>query len=164
MKKYFFLLLMGLACAVGTHAQDLSTFRLYHPEEDAAAGLLNAEHEAEAAHKHVFVQIGGNWCIWCARFYELSKNDPQIDSAFKANYVVYHLNYSKENENLPILAKLGYPQRFGFPVFVILNSQGNTLHIQNSGYLEQGKGYNKGQIISFLNDWSPRALDPSTYR
>jgi len=59
---------------------------------------------------------------------------------------------------------LGHPERFGFPVFVILNTEGTLVHIQNSSYLEQGKGYNKGQIISFLNDWSPRALDPATYK
>ena len=145
-------------------AQDLSTFHAYHPEEDAAAGLKEAVRQAGLSHKNVFVQIGGNWCIWCARFYQLSTTDVQIDSAFNANYVVYHLNYSTENRNLPLLASLGYPQRFGFPVFVILNEKGVPVHIQNSSYLEQGKGYNKSQIITFLDDWSPRALDPATYR
>jgi thiol:disulfide interchange protein len=163
-KYILFCLLSGLACEEAIQAQDLAAFHLYHPEEDAAAGIQNALIQAKATHKNLFVQIGGNWCIWCARFYELSTGDPQIDSAFKANYIVYHLNYSKENENLPIMARLGHPERFGFPVFVILNTEGTLVHIQNSSYLEQGKGYNKGQIISFLNDWSPRALDPATYK
>jgi hypothetical protein len=165
MRYLLFCCICLLGCAGGTlRAQDLSSFHLYHPEEDGAAGIRRAIGEAAAAHKNVFIQIGGNWCVWCAKFYELSTTDPQIDSAFKANYIVYHLNYSRENRNLPILAGLGYPQRFGFPVFVILNSQGTPVHIQNSSYLEQGKGYNKSQIISFLNDWSPQALDPATYR
>jgi thiol:disulfide interchange protein len=163
MKQYILICALIGGFSLGLSAQDLSTFHVYRPEEDAVASLQQAVQTAAAAHKNVFVQIGGNWCIWCARFYQLSTSDPQIDSAFKADFIVYHLNYSKENLNLPILAKLGYPQRFGFPVFVILNSTGAPVHIQNSEYLEQGKGYNKEKIISFLNDWSPKALDPTTY-
>lgn len=153
-----------LAAATGLHAQDLKKFNLYHPEENAVEGIDNAVKKAKAEHKNVFVQIGGNWCIWCARFYEFSQNDPQIDSTFKANYVVYHLNYSKENKNLPVLAKLGYPQRFGFPVFVILNEKGERLHTQNSGYLEEGKGYSKEKILDFLKGWTVKALDPAFYK
>ena len=81
----------------------------------------------------------------------------------KANYVVYHLNYSKENKNEKLLAKYGFPQRFGFPVFLILNEKGELIHTQNSGYLEEGKSYNTKTVIGFLNDWSPKALDPKQY-
>lgn len=164
MKYILLFLLAGVISREAAMGQDMGAFHLYHPEEDAAAGIKDAVKLAKEGHKNVFVQIGGNWCIWCARFHELSTSDPQIDSAFKANYIVYHLNYSKENENLPMLARFGHPERFGFPVFVILNAEGTPVHIQNSSYLEQGKGYNKGQIISFLNDWSPQALDPATYK
>jgi thioredoxin-related protein len=163
MSKNILFLLLITASSGDLRSQDLSTFHLYHPEENAAAGIAGAVRNAAAAHKNVFIQIGGNWCIWCARFHEMSTNDPQVDSAFNANFVVYHLNFSRENENLPTMATLGFPQRFGFPVFVILNSQGTLLHIQNSGYLEERKGYNKEKVISFLNDWSPKAVDPATY-
>jgi hypothetical protein len=157
-------LLAGLLAGAGTlRAQDLPGFHAYHPEEDAAAGVQRAIRSAAAVHKNVFLQIGGNWCTWCARFYDLCEHDMQIDSAFRANYIVCHVNFSRENENLPLMAMLGYPQRFGFPVFVILNDKGTVVHIQNSEYLEQGKGYNKEKIISFLNDWSPKALDPASY-
>lgn len=163
MKKYLLLASVLVALCGRLWAQDLNTFHAYHPEEDAAAGLQKVVKAASAAHKNVFVQIGGNWCIWCARFAELTSADHQLDSALNANFIVYHLNYSKENMNLPLLAMLGYPQRFGFPVFVILNDKGTPVHIQNSEYLEQGKGYNKEKILSFLNDWSPKALDPASY-
>jgi thiol:disulfide interchange protein len=163
MKKYGLLAAVLIALCGGLRAQDLNTFHAYHPEEDAAAGLQRAVKAASTAHKNVFVQIGGNWCIWCARFAELTSADHQLDSALNEGFIVYHLNYSKENMNLPLLARLGYPQRFGFPVFVILNDKGSPVHIQNSEYLEQGKGYNKEKILSFLNDWSPKALDPASY-
>lgn len=151
------------AATLGAAAQDLTTFHGYDPKADAESGLAAAIKDAKAAHKNVFVEIGGNWCIWCARFYQLSTTDHQIDSAMNADYVVYHLNYSEENMNRPIMARLGHPERFGFPVFVILTPDGTPVHIQNSSYLEQGKGYNKQQIIGFLNDWSPAALNPASY-
>jgi thioredoxin-related protein len=112
----------------------------------------------------VFIQIGGNWCIWCARFNDLVTKDGSIDSLISANYVVYHLNYSKENKNEALLAKYGYPQRFGFPVFLILDGNGKLLHTQNSGYLEKDKGYDREKVMGFFSDWTPSALDPKQYK
>jgi hypothetical protein len=62
------------------------------------------------------------------------------------------------------LEKFGYPQRFGFPVFLILNGTGELLHSQNSVYLEEGKGYNEKTVAGFLSDWSPSAFDPKRYK
>ena len=103
--------------------------------------------------------------MWCARFHEFISNDKQIDSLVSANYVVYHLNYSKENYNAKLLAKYGYPQRFGFPVFLILDGDGKLLQTMNSWYLEDGnKSYVKEKVMEFFTDWSTKALDPKAYK
>ena len=57
------------------------------------------------------------------------------------NFVVYLLNYSTETKNLVYLARLGFPQRFGFPVLVEMDAGGRRLHIKDSSLQEQGKGY-----------------------
>jgi thioredoxin-related protein len=146
-------------------SQDLKKFNLYKPEENAGQKIAEAVKQAKAANKHVFIQIGGNWCIWCARFNDFVTTDNSIDSLISTNYIVYHLNYSEENKNQKILAKYGYPQRFGFPVFLILDGKGKLLHTQNSGYLENGlKSYKKEAVTGFLTDWSPAALDPAQYK
>ena len=163
MKKYLLLLLLSNIVLL-VSAQDMEKFKLYNPTENANAELNKAIKLAAAQGKHVFVQIGGNWCVWCARFHEYINMDKQIDSLIKADYIVYHLNYSTENRNPDILARFGYPQRFGFPVFIILNGKGEKLHIQNSEYLEQDKSYNKRKIMEFLEAWSPGALDPVRYK
>lgn len=149
--------------AVDLPAQDLSKFNLYKPKEDASKAISAAVKQAKASKKNVFVQIGGNWCIWCARFNDLVTTDKSIDSLVEKNYVVYHLNYSKENLNKPILAKYGFPQRFGFPVFLIIDGNGKLIHTQNSAYLEQGKGYDREKVIGFFNDWTPSVFDPKKY-
>jgi hypothetical protein len=77
---------------------------------------------------------------------------------------VYHLNYSPDNLNKPIFEKYGFAQRFGFPVFIILDGNGNRIHTQNSAYLEEGKGYNKQKVLDFLNSWTPASLDPANYK
>ena len=146
-------------------SQDLSKFKLYSPDENAEQKIDEAVKQAKKEGKHVFIQIGGNWCIWCARFHDFVTTDHSIDSLIKANYVVYHMNYSEENHNSKLMAKLGYPQRFGFPVFLVLDGKGKVLHTQNSGYLEDGKkSYKKDLVMHFLRDWRPAALDPKEYK
>jgi thiol:disulfide interchange protein len=161
--RIFLPISLCLFIAISTQAQDMAKFKLYNPAENAEQSLQKAIAKAKATGKHVFVQVGGNWCIWCARFNDFTHADKQIDSAINAGFVVYHLNYSKENENLPILKRYEYPQRFGFPVFLVLDGNGKKLHTQNSAYLEEDKGYSKTKVMEFFGQWSPAALDPSKY-
>ncbi len=169
MKKLIFivsLLVIGLGVkAQGTTAavKLTDTAKLYHPEADAKADIANAVKKAKAEHKNILLQIGGNWCIWCIRFNDLVTHDADLDKFVRDNYVIVHVNYSKENMNEKLLADLGYPQRFGFPVFIVLDDKGNRLHTQNSGYLEEGKGHSKAKVLEFFQGWSPAALDPKTY-
>ncbi len=162
MAKYLFLFAISFI-SLTIIAQDMTKFRLYKPEENAEKALEEVVEKAKDENKHVFVQIGGNWCVWCARFEDFVKSDPSIDSLVKASYLVYHLNYSKENKNSELLERFQFPQRFGFPVFLILNGKGELLHTQNSAYLEAGKGYDKEKVMSFFSDWTPKALDPNQY-
>ena len=138
-------------------------FNLYHPEADAKKDIENAVTKAKQEHKHVFIQIGGNWCGWCKMFYELTSTDEELKKYIAENYEVVHVNYSKENPNLEVLKELDFPQRFGFPVFVILDENGKRIHTQNSGYLEEGKGHSQKKVMEFLQQWSPAALNPENY-
>jgi len=149
---------------IGTsHAQHTDTAHLYSTTTNAMDDIAKATAQAKKEHKFVFIMAGGNWCSWCLRFNKFMTEDTQIDSLVKANFIVYHLNYSKENYNLPVFAKYGFPQRFGFPVFVVLDGDGHQIHTQNSGYLEENKGYNKEKVMDFFASWTPNALDPKNY-
>src|SRR5689334_6956205 len=140
------------------------TTKLYNPkanaEKDIAAAIVQAKKEG----KHVILQIGGNWCVWCYRFNSFVMTDSSLKHLVENNYIVYHLNYSKENKNLDYLKKLGYPQRFGFPVLVVLDADGNRLHTQNSAYLEKDRGYDYDKVRSFFADWAPAAFIESRYK
>ena len=62
-------------------------------------------------------------------FDAFSKTDLSVDSAFKDKYhVIEHINSSKENKNDSLMQQLEFPQRFGFPVFVILMPMEKTTY------------------------------------
>lgn len=156
---------LGVLLLIATCLVFAQENKLYNPAADANADIEMAVRTAAAGKKFVLLQGGGNWCKWCIEFARFAKADTQIDSLINSSFVWYHLNYSKENENLPVFAKYGYPQRFGFPVFIVLNEKGERIHIQDSALLEDGKSsYSKEKVLEFLNGWTPKALDPSQYK
>lgn len=160
MKRTLILLLAAFS-VTNIFAQEA---KLYNPAADAEKDLAVAVKKAKEEHKYVLVMGGGNWCSWCVEFARFAKADPKIDSVINAGFVWYHLNISEENKNKKTFAKLGYPQRFGFPVFIILNEKGERIHTQNSEYLEDGKkSYDKNKVQAFLEMWSPAALNPAMY-
>jgi thioredoxin-related protein len=160
MKKSLLLILFLVSTLL--HAQD--KVQIYNPLADARYDLQQAIQLAGEENKHVLVQIGGNWCPWCVRLHDFFASEAVIDSILKADYVLVRINYSKENKNPEILARLGYPQRFGFPVLVVMDAEGNRLHTQNTGYLEQDKGYSLEKVKGFLLNWNRAAIDPATYQ
>ena len=56
------------------------------------------------------------------------------------------------------MQRLNNAGRFGFPVLVVLDEQGNVIHIQDSALLEEGKGYNQQKVLRFFQNWTPAAV------
>ncbi len=156
---FLFLFPMAVMC----QAQE-AEFKVYDPTADANKDIAAAVSKAKADQKHVLLQIGGNWCKWCRLYEKWSHETHQIDSLLKADYVVVFVNYSPENKNQELLKKMQYPQRFGFPVMLILDENGNRIHTQNTGYLEDGEGYSEKKVADFLKGWNHKALDSASYK
>src|ERR1700730_15354204 len=134
MKSY---LLTGLLLwiIVNANAQTIDS-KIYDPAANAEADIAAVIKLAKVQNKRILLEAGGNWCSWCIEFNRFTHAIGSIDSLLNKCFVVYHLNYSKENMNNTSFARYGYPQRFGFPVFIILDENGNRIHTQNSEYLE----------------------------
>lgn len=133
--------------------------QIYNPDANARADIAAAVKQAKAENKHVLLQIGGNWCPWCIRLHGLETTDPQIDSLLAADYVVVLVNVPKEKEKRDpeLMSSLGNPQRFGFPVLVVLNQEGERIHTQDSWYLEQDKSYDREKLVHFFRMWNVAA-------
>jgi thioredoxin-related protein len=162
MKKLCLNLIFVLGLFATSVAQEKP--KLYNPAADAKADIAAAVKKAAAENKHVFLQLGGNWCGWCILYNNLVTTNDTLKTYMEKNYVTVHVNYSQENFNDEVFASLDFPQRFGFPVFVILDSKGKRLHTQNSVYLEKGKGHDPKVVLEFLESWSPASLDPKNYK
>lgn len=132
--------------------------KIYDDQADAMKQIKTAVTQAQQENKYVCCQVGGNWCPWCLRFAAFVESDTAVNKAMHDNFVYVHINWSKENKNPKAMQYLGNPARFGFPVFVILNEKGEPIHIQNSAYLEEGKGYSEAKVVEFLNAWTPAAV------
>jgi thiol:disulfide interchange protein len=158
--KWIFVFVFFLSVSV--FASDST--KLYNPYANAAKDIDQLLVKAKKEKKYVLLQIGGNWCVWCYRFHSFVQTDSLLKKLIDYNYLVYHLNYSQENKNLSYLKRLGYPQRFGFPVLVVLDESGNRLHTQDTGLLEKGNGYDRDKVKSFLKNWAPGAFDELLYK
>ena len=135
------------------HAEEV-----YDPSVDAMSEIIKAISIAKESNKHVFVKVGGNWCGWCKLYDKFSNSDEDIALIMRQEYITVLANWSPENRNLEAMNYLGRPQRFGYPVFIILDGNGNVLHTQDTALLEEGRGYNKNHVLRFLKVWTYSAV------
>jgi thioredoxin-related protein len=169
--QYFilFLILFTFHFSLFT-SQGQTMSKPYNETQDLRADLKKATQVAQKENKHVLVQFGGNWCPWCLRFHALVNGTPQLDSLMKENYVYLLLNVPKEKDkrDYDLFREFDYPNRFGYPVFVILDKSGKRLNTVDSDSFEHPdpavKGYDTAKVARFLTMWTPRALDPALYK
>jgi thioredoxin-related protein len=141
-----------LLCFVAyANAQEKAS--LYDVTLDPFKQVEQAKIIAKKENKNILIQAGGNWCSWCRLFHKFAKENKMVDSILKADYVYVLANYSKENKNETFFKAYKNPGRFGYPAFLVLNADGELLHIQDSGYLEDGKGYSEEKVSRFLLLW-----------
>ncbi len=138
----------------------------YDAKLDANDQIEQALIQAKSSGKHVLIQVGGNWCSWCLKLDKLLASDEMCQAQLSSQFVFIHVNYSKENKNLAVMERLEFPQRFGFPVWVILDSDGRRLHTQESSALEaaEGKVHDPDKVLAVLKNWGPEALEKTQYQ
>ena len=165
MKKKLMISIVGALFALTMQAQT-ALKKVYdesiNPMEQIDQALVKAKSEG----KFVICQVGGNWCPWCLRFADFITKDATISQVVDENFVYIHVNYNprkaeraeKAQQAAALMKRLDNCGRFGFPVFVVLDEQGRVLHIQDSSFLEEGKGYNQEKVLRFFRNWTPQAV------
>lgn len=129
----------------------------YDSKADAEKDIQTLIAKAKKEGKNVMIQAGGNWCIWCLRFNQYVQTTPELKNIVDKNFVYYHLNFSPDNKNEKVFAQYGNPgDKFGYPVFIVLDKNGKMIHVQQSDVLEDGKGYSLEKVKEFFNKWTPK--------
>ena len=136
--------------------------RQFDPKRDAAADIEAAVAEAGRSKRHVLIEVGGEWCVWCHRLDAYLKQRKKLSALLERNFVVVKVNYSPENENEEVLSR--YPEVAGYPHFFVLDGKGKLLHSQDTAKLEKGKSYHARRFKRFLTRWGPKRLIPSRRR
>lgn len=172
MKKFFFLTLAMAFVALSLNAQSSKAQtglkKVYDENINQLEQIDKAVAKAKKEGKFVICQLGGNWCPWCLKFADFITKDAEISKFISDNYVYIHVNYnprmakSKDASTVKmseaLMKRLDNAGRFGYPVLVVLDGNGKVIHIQDSGYLEEGEGYNKKKVQSFFKNWTPKAV------
>lgn len=160
MKKILTFVILAVL-ALGANAQ---LKKVYNDDINPMEQIDKAIAQATQQGKFVICQVGGNWCPWCLKFADFITKDEEIAKLVDENFVYIHVSYNPHKSTDPardkaMLKRLGNPGRFGYPVFVVLDAKGNVIHIQDSSFLEEGKGYNKEKVLRFFNGWTPKAVN-----
>ena len=138
--------------------------KVYDEQINPFEQIDQAVAKAKTEGKFVICQVGGNWCPWCLRFADFISKDTTISKVIDENFVYIHVNYNprkkggeeQSRQAAALMKRLSNPARFGFPVFVVLDQEGRPIHIQDSSFLEEGKGYNQEKVLRFFQSWTPR--------
>lgn len=155
MKRILFAVIL-LSISFGIKAQ---LPKVYDETVDPLAQLDQALARAGAEDKFVLAQVGGNWCPWCLRFADFVAKDAEIKAFVDANYVYIHLNYPRQGAPAELTGRIANAGRFGYPVLVIFTPDGSVLHIQDTGLLESGEGYDREKVCRTLEGWSPSVVN-----
>ena len=161
MKRH--LIITAIAALLTLTASAQSNLRkIYDETIDPAEQIDKALKQAKKEGKFVISQVGGNWCRWCLMFAEFVEKDVELTQFIDENFVFIHSNYNPRErageKTLEMLKKLGNPERFGFPVFVVMDETGKVLHTQDSSYREEGNGYSRDKVVRFFQNWTPEAV------
>ena len=140
--------------------------KVYNKDINPLEQIDKAVVKAKSEGKFVICQVGGNWCIWCLRFADFITNDTTISKVISENFEYIHVNYNprksqgaeKLEQGKALMKRLNNAGRFGFPVLVVLDEEGKVIHIQDSGLLEEGEGYNQKKVLDFFKGWTPKAV------
>ena len=169
MKRFLIIAMIAALFSASASAQT-GLKKVYNEEINQLEQIDKAVAQAKREGKFVICQLGGNWCPWCLKFADYISKDSDITKIINDNFVYIHVNYnprmakSKDEavakRAAALMKRLDNAGRFGYPVFIVLDKNGKVIHIQDSGYLEEGEGYNKEKVMRFFKNWTPKAVNP----
>ncbi len=129
----------------------------FDPNANARNQIEAAVHRAALQHQNVLLVFGANWCPWCRALEHLFLNNEQIHHYLQENYQLVLVDVGKGNKNLDLDSLYHHPVKMGLPALVVLDDQGNLLHLQETGVLETGnkeiKGHDPHKVLGFLEKW-----------
>lgn len=133
----------------------MAATKIFSDTADARQEIREAILKANAEHKHVLLDFGGNWCADC-QLLNIYFHDPGNASLLAANYVVVEVNIGEYDKNLDIAQKYGIPLKLGVPAMAVLDGKGHLLYAQRNGEFEKMRKLDSSAVTAFLEKWKPQ--------
>jgi thiol:disulfide interchange protein len=125
----------------------------FDESRDPAADLKVTVERAREEGKRILLDVGGTWCGWCKLLDTYFHENQKVAERLAKGFLVMKVNWSPGNRNEDFLGR--YPEIRGYPHLFVLEKDGTLLHSQNTGDLEEGRGYNEEAVLAFLDAWAP---------
>ena len=127
---------------------------IYPAPAQARADIDAAMRTAEATHKRVLLDFGGNWCGDCQVlniYFHNATNWPILE----ANFVLVDVNIGRMDQNVDLAERYGVPLKKGVPALAVLSSRGKLLYSQTGGQFEDMRHMESSALTKFLIQWKP---------
>ncbi len=124
----------------------------YDPHRDALQDVEVALREAGRTRKNVFIEVGGDWCVWCHILDRTFQDHAELLRTREENFVTVYVNDDGQNTNEALFSRL--PSMPDAPHVFVLDANGRLLASQTPVEWQDGKGYNPERIGGFLSQWS----------
>ncbi len=118
------------------------------PRETIAAGMK----QAQAEHKRIILDFGGDWCGDCQvldLYFHQAPNEEIVDKHF----VVVHVFIGHMDRNLDLAQEYGVPVHNGVPALAVLDAKGKVLYSQATGQFRDMRYMDANSVTEFLNRW-----------
>ncbi|MBN2134651.1 MAG: thioredoxin family protein [Acidobacteria bacterium] len=125
----------------------------YKDHTDAAGEINSAINLAKADGKNIMLMFGADWCPWCRLIAKYINENETVKAYISENYHIVKVDVGKFDKNLEIIEKYNVKRDAGVPSLVVLNSRGEFLVFQETGSLEEGKGYSEEKVLRFLKKY-----------
>jgi thiol:disulfide interchange protein len=127
---------------------------IYPAPEQAKIEIAAGLKRAEATHKRIILDFGGNWCGDC-QVLDIYFHDPANRSILDANFVLIHVNIGHMDQNQQIADRYQVPLSKGVPALAVLDEHGKLLYSQRTGEFESMRRMDPASVTSFLLQWKP---------
>ena len=139
-----------------TSMADLPVVEMRPYDEAANADVaVNAAFErARKSHKHVLIDLGGNWCTDCIVFANVIRL-PEVRSFVAQHYETAFVDVGRFNKNLQIPARFGITKRLeGVPSVLIATADGKLVNRDHTAALADARHMTPQAIADWLAQWT----------
>ncbi|MGH9605824.1 MAG: thioredoxin family protein [Terracidiphilus sp.] len=127
---------------------------IYPAPDQAKADIAAAIKTAEATHKRVLLDFGGNWCGDC-KVLNIYFHDSANLPILQANFVLVDVNIGRMDANVGLAEHYNVPLKKGVPALAVLSSHGKLLYSQTGGEFEDMRHMESSALTKFLVQWKP---------